>query len=61
MTVSFITLGCKVNQYESVALLELFDKKKQQLLETICNLDNARKLIMGEKSMVNVSFYEIVR
>ena len=39
-------------------ILELFDKKKQQLLETICNLDNARKLIMGEKSMVNVSFYE---
>ena len=27
MTVSFITLGCKVNQYESVALSELFAKK----------------------------------
>lgn len=39
-------------------ILELFEKKKEQLLETICNLDNARKLIMGEKSMVNVNFYE---
>lgn len=39
-------------------ILELFDKKKEQLLETIHNLDNARKLMMGDKSMVNVNFYE---
>ena len=39
-------------------ILELFDKKKAQLLETICNLDTARELIMGGKSMVDVNFYE---
>ena len=39
-------------------ILELFDKKKEQLLETICNLDTARELIMGGKSMVSVNFYE---
>lgn len=46
-------------QFKSDAdILELFDKKKAQLLETIYNLDTARELIMGGKSMVNVNFYE---
>ena len=48
-------------QFKSDAdILGLFDKKKEQLLETICNLDKARNLIMGEKSMDSIELGKFI-
>ena len=49
MTVSFITLGCKVNQYESEAISELLEKEGVQFEKLLANenKDAATAIIMA--------------
>ena len=52
MRVTFITLGCKVNQYETQALKALFDREGYQL---VSEEESADVCIINSCSVTNIA------